>query len=151
LPPRHELVESSLMLRPKISRPVCLGIKHPFESCDQMFITVRELRVGWYGALSLMRGRIWHLQLMLALASPVILGSEFRGTREHILLSQIRNFPFLHRTIRRATGRYLTPPPHGISNIHYFFGIGPACDIITCVSLFLFVNRFTKCTYLCPS
>jgi hypothetical protein len=31
--------------------------------------------------------------LLLALASAVILMSESRGTHDHILLSQIRNFP----------------------------------------------------------
>jgi hypothetical protein len=58
--------------------------------------------------------------------------------------------------------RHSTPPPHRISNI--------ACDIVTCVSLFVFdhnehsrllkkllyvystvVNRFTRCIYLFPS
>jgi hypothetical protein len=38
-----------------------------------------------------MRGRICHLQLLLALASAVILGSESRGTHDHILLPQIRD------------------------------------------------------------
>jgi hypothetical protein len=33
------------------------------------------------------------LQLLLALASAAILGFEARGTRDHILLSQIRDFP----------------------------------------------------------
>jgi hypothetical protein len=37
--------------------------------------------------------RVCRLQLLLVLASPVILGSESRGTRDHILLSQIRDFP----------------------------------------------------------
>jgi hypothetical protein len=37
-----------------------------------------------------MRGWVCRLQLLLALASAVILGSESRGTRDHILLSQIR-------------------------------------------------------------
>jgi hypothetical protein len=35
---------------------------------------------------SLTRGRVCHLQLLLTLDSAVILGSEFRGTRDHILL-----------------------------------------------------------------
>jgi hypothetical protein len=35
------------------------------------------------------------LQLLLALASAVILGSEFRGTHNHILLPQIRGSPNL--------------------------------------------------------
>jgi hypothetical protein len=42
-----------------------------------------------------MRERIYRLQLLLVLASAVILGSESRGTRDHILLSQIRDSPNL--------------------------------------------------------
>jgi hypothetical protein len=62
-----------------------------------------------------MRGRVCCLQLLLALASAVILGFESRGTRDHILLFQIRDFPF-YRLLRLAGLRwwYSTPPPHGI-------------------------------------
>jgi hypothetical protein len=46
-------------------------------------------------ALSLTRERVCRLQLLLVLASAVILGSESRGTRDYILLSQIRDSPQL--------------------------------------------------------
>jgi hypothetical protein len=49
-----------------------------------------------YITSSLTKGWIYHLQLLLALASAFILGSESRGTRDHILLSQIRDFPLCH-------------------------------------------------------
>jgi hypothetical protein len=78
------------------SRSVFLGITNPSGACDQIFIAVRQLRVWWCGAVSLTRGRVCRLQLLLAVPSSVILGSEFRGTRDHILLSQIRDFPFRH-------------------------------------------------------
>jgi hypothetical protein len=52
-------------------------------------LLVRQLRVCWCGAPSLTRGRVCHLQLLLALTSTVILRSKSRGTHDHILLSQI--------------------------------------------------------------
>jgi hypothetical protein len=70
---------------------VILGVKPPSGAQEQIFVTVTYLR----GALSLTRGRICRLQLLLVLASAVILGSESRGIHDHILLSQIRESPNL--------------------------------------------------------
>jgi hypothetical protein len=57
--------------------------------------------------------------LLLALASAFILGSGSRGTRDHILLSQIRHFPFC-RLLRLPGLRwmYSTLPPHGKSRMN---------------------------------
>jgi hypothetical protein len=92
--PATLLLSLSLMLRPAVSRSVSLGIKSPCGAYDQILTTVRQLRVLWCGAFSLTRGRVCRLQLLLALASAVILGSESRVIRDHILLSQIRDFTF---------------------------------------------------------
>jgi hypothetical protein len=114
---RHWVLFSSLLslrltfiLRQTDSRPVCLGIKHQFGAYDQIYITVRQLRVSCCGALSLTRERVCRLQLLLDLASAVILGSESRRTRGHILLSQIRDF-HLCRLLRptRLRWKYTTP------------------------------------------
>jgi hypothetical protein len=81
------------MLRPTVSRPVCLGVKHPSGAYDQIFITVRELRVFDVGRSNERTGLPF--TIAAGLASAVILGSESRGTHDHILLSQIRDFPNL--------------------------------------------------------
>jgi hypothetical protein len=61
------------------------GVKHQSEAYDQIFVAVRQVRVCWCGALSLTREWVCRIQLLLVLASAVILGSESRGTREHIV------------------------------------------------------------------
>jgi hypothetical protein len=74
-----------------------------------------QTRVFFMWALSLKVGQVCRLQLLLDLASAVVLESESRGIRDHILLAQICAFPF-GRLLRLAglRWRYLTPPPHGI-------------------------------------
>jgi hypothetical protein len=57
------------------------------------FIFITHLRVCGYGALSLTRGRVCYLQLLLILVSAVVLDSESRWIDSHILLSQIRDSP----------------------------------------------------------
>jgi hypothetical protein len=102
----------SLLLRPTVSRPVYLGMKHSSGAYNQIFVTVRRLQVSRYGALFLTRGRICRLQLLRVLVSAFIFGSESVGTCDHILLSQIRDFTF--RRLLRLVGlrwRYSTPLP----------------------------------------
>jgi hypothetical protein len=55
---------------------------------------------------------VCHLQLLLALASAFILGSKSHGTRDHILLSQIRDFPLAgHRYISSVLTKHKTQLP----------------------------------------
>jgi hypothetical protein len=82
--------------------------KTPMWGLRPKFITVRHYGLLWCGALSLTRGRVCRLQLLLVLASAVILRSESPRTHDHILLSQIRDPPAW-----RARSTYLYPPGTG--------------------------------------
>jgi hypothetical protein len=131
-------VEVEDTLRPTVSR-------HPSGTRDQFFFHpeffFRQLRVCYFVALSLTRGRVCTLLLLLELASAVPLWSESRGTQEHILLSKFLRLPqhggpgpriyipqeqggpdispgtgFLFRRLLRLVEqrwRYSIPPPHG--------------------------------------
>jgi hypothetical protein len=132
-------------LRPTVSLPVSLGVRHLTGTRDQFFfpfkIFFRQLRVCYFVVPSLTRGRVCNLQLLLVFSSAVPLGSESRGSQDHILLSQLLRllqpggqgprvfipqeqggpdipprtvFPF--RRLLRLAGlrsRSSIPPPHG--------------------------------------
>jgi hypothetical protein len=71
---------------------VRLGPK-PLETHDQQFSQLKHCGHSTYATSSLTRGLVCLLQLLLVLASAVILGSESLGIHDHILLSQIRDSP----------------------------------------------------------
>jgi hypothetical protein len=62
-------VKVKVMLRTTVSLPVCLSAEHPFGAYDQILIIVWQLRVCWFQAPSLTRGRVCRLHLLLVLAS----------------------------------------------------------------------------------
>jgi hypothetical protein len=96
---------------------VSVLVSSPIWGHDQIFITIWQLRSCFCGAPSLRRRRVSLLYMLLALASVVFLRPESLGTLDHILLSQIWEFPF-RRLLRRAGSRwkYSNPPPHGCSS-----------------------------------
>jgi hypothetical protein len=85
-----------LLLTPKSKSKLCYNhqsVSHPVlvssplsASTTTFFVTVRKWQVCRCGAPSLMTGRVCRLQLLLAITSAVILGSD-----DHILLSQIQD------------------------------------------------------------
>jgi hypothetical protein len=110
-------VKVKVTLRLTASQSVSLGVEPPSGAHDQIFFfTVWHLRSCFCGAPSLTRGRVCLLYMLLAFASAVFLGSESLGTRDYILLSPTRDFPF-RRLLRLAGSRWKhsTPPPHRYS------------------------------------
>jgi hypothetical protein len=96
----------------------------------------------FWGALSDERTGLSFFML-LALASVVFLGSESLSTRDHILLSQIRDFPF--RRLLRLAGsqwRYSTPPPQASILVIYSIRtdgventISKSSSLVACISV----------------
>jgi hypothetical protein len=74
------------------SSKFCLGDK-PLENHDQYFFQLNNCCYSHYVTSFLARGWVCRLQLLLALASTVILRSKSRGPHYHILLSRIRDSP----------------------------------------------------------
>jgi hypothetical protein len=85
----------------------------PWDSRPDFFSQMNTCSHSAYIKSSRQRGWICRLKLLLALANAFILESESRGTRDRILLFQIRDFPFC-RLLRLAglRWRYSTEPPH---------------------------------------
>jgi hypothetical protein len=112
------------------------------------------LRVCWCPALSLTRRRVCSLQLMLVLASAVIHGTDFRGSCDHIILSQDLGLPF-----RRLLGlaglrwKYSTHPPngspHGMTAV-WMCNCHAALIEVTSprVSLLCFMSAFSRKPYI---
>jgi hypothetical protein len=80
--PGNKPAKAVVMLRPTISRPVCLVVGHPSGTHNQIFITVGHLQVSLCVATSLTRGWVCNLlvQLLAGLGSAVTNVSKYRRT-----------------------------------------------------------------------
>jgi hypothetical protein len=101
-------VEVEVNLRPTISRPVCLGVRHPSGTRNQLFflleISFRQLRVYYFIAPSLTRGRICNLpyNCFWALPEQSLLGRSPAELRPYFTVSSETpptwkaRFPYLY-------------------------------------------------------
>jgi hypothetical protein len=109
-----------------------------WDSGPEFFFSIEQLRHSPYITSSLTRGWVCHLRLLLALASAFILGSESRGIRDYILLTQIRDIPFC-RLLRLAGLRWrysisqilVIQPRGGPRRRHFLSAIVPLLGVVT--------------------
>jgi hypothetical protein len=101
-------------LRVTASQSVSLGVEPPSGLMTRYLLLFDSYGLDFVGRPLVREDGVCLLYMQQALASAIFLGSESLGTRDHILLSQTRDFPF--RRLLRLAGsrcRYSTPPPHG--------------------------------------
>jgi hypothetical protein len=100
----------------------------------------------WCGVPYLTRGQVCHLQLLLALASAVILWSESHGTHDHILLSQIWLIPNLEGQVPvfislRNRVAQLYPQALGSLFVTSYNSEGYGGGIPTCLHVWIQVSK----------
>jgi hypothetical protein len=137
---KFEISQSKLLYDWRFTANQFASTRSPLRPTTNIFFQMKTCGHNPYVTSSLTREWVCRLQLLLALASAVILRSESHGTHDHILLSQIRDCPqpggpdpriyipqeqggpvvppdtgFPFCPLLRLAGlrwRYSTPPPH---------------------------------------
>jgi hypothetical protein len=95
-----------------------------FPSVEIMF---RQFGVCYYGAVSMTKGRVCNLQLLLDLASTVFLRSESCGTHGHILLPQFWESLNMEGKVavfispKEQGGPVIPPPPRTLGSLFIVF------------------------------
>jgi hypothetical protein len=111
------------MLRPMVSRPICLGVKPIWGPRPDISYCQRVAGLLMCGAFSDESVGL-SFTIVAGPTNGVILGSESRGTHDHILLFQIRDLPNLESQVhvfifprnrvawlqRQALGSFWSPP-----------------------------------------
>jgi hypothetical protein len=102
-------IESSLILWPTVRRPFHLGIKHPSGAYDQIFITVRQLRVCWCGALSLTRRRVCRYNCCWSSSAQAFSGPSPVGLATILYCLRFETSLFVASAIRRTAMEVFDP------------------------------------------
>jgi hypothetical protein len=108
---RLSLIKVKVMLRPRISEPVCLRVRHPSGTHDQICIACRHLRICCRVAPSLTRGWVSNLHLMLGLATAFI--HSFSGPSSGGLITIFCCLKFEIPSTWKPRSLYLYPPGTG--------------------------------------
>jgi hypothetical protein len=107
---RLSSVKVKVTLRLTVSQSVSLGVEPHLGLMTRYLLLFDSYGLVFlWGALSDERTGL-SFYMLLTLASAVFLGSESLGTRDHILLSQIWDFPF--RRLLWLTGGGIRPRLH---------------------------------------
>jgi hypothetical protein len=101
----HSIIESELVYDWRFTANQFILATSPLRLTNRLFFQLNTCDHSPYVTSSLTRGWVYRLQLLLALASAYILGSESLRTHDHILLFHIRVSLNLE-----ARSPYLYPP-----------------------------------------
>jgi hypothetical protein len=111
--PRHSGKRVELMLWLTVSRPIRLGVRHPFGTRDQIFLFPFFCRTT--PLFFVLRCPLWREDGSV-ICRAICQWSESRRTHNHTLLSHLRLLGSLSVASYDSEGfrwKYSNPPPHG--------------------------------------